>query len=151
MALLVVLVGCGREPTLEEKSEFEPYIQRWETYSAHYGRDARGDRRVRILFGVLKPNVAGLCEENTFQPPRVLVSREVWKERSDASRETLILHELGHCLLGRDHRNELIRLPHSENRRVSLVPISIMNLRGVAPDTFLASKDYYLRELFTTR
>ena len=46
------LAACGREPTVEERSEFDPYFQRFEQLSKQYGRKTQGDDSVRILFGV---------------------------------------------------------------------------------------------------
>jgi hypothetical protein len=151
MLCLFVLAACGRDPTLEERSEFEPYLERFQAYSAQYGRDASNDGRVRILFGILKANEIGVCEQSPFQPPRVLVSRSAWAIRSDVGREALIFHELGHCLLDRDHRDDVVRLTGGRGGRTVVAPASLMHTRGVRPQLYAESKDYYLRELFTSR
>lgn len=148
--LVILLTACGREPTIEEINEFSPYFQRFETHSIQHGRDTTGDSRVRILYGVLRPGEIGVCEQGPFQAPRVLVGRAAWRARSDAGREALIFHELGHCLLGRDHRDDLTAL-RLQDGRSGYAPASLMNTRGVRPDLYASDRNYYLSELFKTR
>lgn len=147
--VLLLLVGCGRPPTPEEVAEFDPYFQRFEAYSVQFGRATGGDTDVRIVFGELAPGVAGLCQQTTFQSPKVVVNRAVWNARSVASREALIFHELGHCLLGRDHRDEMKTEVRTSDGRERSIPASLMNLRGVPGTIYFENKEYYLRELFT--
>ncbi len=150
LCLVLLLSGCGRDPTLEEINEFSPYFQRFEAASAQYGRDTSGDSRVRILYGALHPGEVGVCEQGPFQAPRVLVSRPAWQARSEAGREALIFHELGHCLLGRDHKDDFAALQRQKGRGIYL-PASLMNTRGVRAEYYAADRSYYLKELFTAR
>ncbi len=144
---LLLLAACGREPTAEETATFAPYFERFETYSRRFGRDTSSDTKVKILFGALRPGEIGVCEQGFLQSPRVTVSRSAWNMRSEDGREALIFHELGHCLLGRDHTDATSGYG-SQGRRVN-IPASLMNTSGVGSSLYAAEHDYYIRELFT--
>jgi hypothetical protein len=57
-----------------------------------------------------------------------------------ARKEVLLFHELGHCVLDRDHRNDF--LPNTEQA-------SVMNQVLPHPVTYTGNTQYYLQELFT--
>ena len=75
-----------------------------------------------------------------------------WKNESDASREALLFHELGHCLLS--------RIAHKDNLLPNGSPASIMNTLNDGPYSVClyqigtdacdkrARRAYYLDELF---
>ena len=54
--------------------------------------------------------------------------------RSDVARETLIFHELGHCLLGRNHTDSLTTCFRRTEGLSFSAPSSLMNTRGVSAD-----------------
>ena len=86
--------------------------------------------------------VLGLCRSDVpGEPNRVAVDIEAWNNSSDAFREVIVFHELGHCILGREH------LDAEENG----VCISLMNsgLSGceIILDDAQVRKEY-LDELF---
>ncbi|MEO1714224.1 MAG: hypothetical protein AAFU60_12900, partial [Bacteroidota bacterium] len=62
------------------------------------------DEGIDVVFEEIEdPSIIGTCrhfgQRITLDP--------IWWERSDENeREWLVFHELGHCVLGRDHRNE---------------------------------------------
>jgi len=84
-------------------------------------------------------NVIGLCETRrdgrtvTFDP-------DFWNGVSDVQKEVLSHHELGHCILFRDHRSG--RLESGDYR-------SIMNPIIMGPTMYQANYEYYLNELYT--
>ena len=59
------------------------------------------------------------------------------------------MHELGHSVLGRDHRNDTMTAVRPLDGRERQVPASLMNLIGVTGSVYLENKNYYLNELFT--
>jgi len=142
---LLLLAACGREPTAEETSTFAPYFERFEAYSRQFGRETSSDAKVKIYFGALRPGEIGVCEQNFLQSPRVTVSRASWNLRGDDGREALIFHELGHCLLGRDH---LDTFSAGGQYRRGNIPASLMNTSGVSSTLYANFHDYYIKELF---
>jgi hypothetical protein len=53
-------------------------------------------------FNLVDYNALGQCNMKTKQ---VLINKAYWVNASDSEREALIFHELGHCILGRNHED----------------------------------------------
>lgn len=114
LALLGVL-SCQprREPTPEPKqysvpAEVEPYVKAFREVAQTYGQTLPSDNLI-ITFG--QPNRADACAQCTLaagKTPRITIKMEdlCWKNASAAEREALVFHELGHCWLKRDHRDD---------------------------------------------
>ena len=82
----------------------------------------------------------GVCIKYGDGTKEILIRESAWNTYSTQQQEILIFHELGHCLLNRDHQDE----------RYQGFKISIMN------SILLNQTDYdyfyhdYIRELFTS-
>lgn len=50
--------------------------------------------------------VLGVCVRSDEAPNRVAVDQEAWAVASPAFRELIIFHELGHCVLDREHLDD---------------------------------------------
>jgi len=50
--------------------------------------------------------VIGLCRRNENEPNRIAVDPVAWQNGSEAFRELVVFHELGHCVLDREHRDD---------------------------------------------
>jgi len=87
--------------------------------------------------------VMGICNPATI-PATILISRQYWEASSDLDREQLIFHELGHCVLGRDHNDEITVLEDGET-----VPLSLMNTYVIEEEHYTRYREEYIRELFT--
>ena len=48
----------------------------------------------------------GQCKSYSDGSQQVIVDEEYWNNISDAEREYLVFHELGHCLLEKEHNDE---------------------------------------------
>lgn len=85
------LSGCGKPQTIEVP--FIPYVR---TFEAVYGQPVALD----INFSdVLQIGQSGLC----LHDGNILISREIWDHSTDTEKELVIFHELGHCVLNREH------------------------------------------------
>ncbi len=51
-------------------------------------------------------NVAGQCSYSSAHPNRIIIDKSYWERASIAYRELVVFHELGHCSLMRDHRDD---------------------------------------------
>ncbi len=82
-------------------------------------------------------------DPETGEPTITIVTSETcWVDRSEQDNEALVLHELGHMVLDRGHRDEL--LPN--NSRSSIMVGS--NLGGLYVGNALSRRSYYIDELF---
>jgi len=101
---------------------------------------------VTILFGDTASHgarVIGFCQISG--PARyVVISREFWYGSDALTAESLLFHELGHCLLNRAHLYD--RRPNRD-----LWPVSLMNGYIVRSDMYGTDYNYYQQELFTVK
>jgi hypothetical protein len=90
----------------------------------------------------LQGTIAAQCfpRSNTIE-----VAADVWQTLSTSQKKSLIYHELGHCVLLRDHVEDGILFSD-----VSICPVSIM-YPTIDPmtDCFPKFKELYAEELFT--
>ncbi len=85
--------------------------------------------------------VLGVCVRSDEEPNRVAVDQEVWSQASQELKELIVFHELGHCILDREH------LDDDENG----VCVSIMNSGLSGCEISLedeTTREEYLDELF---
>ncbi len=54
---------------------------------------------------IMKDNVIGQCAYSEGNQHAITIDQQYWRSANDAQREFLIFHELGHCVLGHDHRD----------------------------------------------
>jgi hypothetical protein len=87
-------------------------------------------------------NVAGSCSYGGRMNQRdVLIDLEFWNRSSHLYREYIIFHELGHCVLGQDHREACF----TNRTWTSLMRSGL----GSCRDNYKEStRSYYLDELF---
>lgn len=120
------------------------YVDRFEGEAKLYlGKDFR-IYRLKVRFvdkfdGSLSPRTVGECSTKGFDVPSVTILRSYWDEATDLTREQLVMHELGHCVLfeGHDKRKFM-----GEN------PTSIMYPEILDDGLYSRLRAYYMLELF---
>lgn len=103
--LILTCIGCGRDESelLNQDPYFNRYEQEFRELAEVYGWFTLPP--VSIVFSDLSHKqgpVVGLCY-SSVRKRIVQIDYTFWQNSSETSRTTLIRHELGHCLLGRDH------------------------------------------------
>ncbi|MEZ5042156.1 MAG: hypothetical protein R2828_19825 [Saprospiraceae bacterium] len=82
------------------------YFDRFEKEGVLRGLEI--DLREAAVTGLIKEieedGVAGQCSYGSHQSNHVAIDKQFWDQASDLLREFVVFHELGHCNLGRDHR-----------------------------------------------
>jgi hypothetical protein len=134
-------VSCGVSESYTwvyyiETKELEEYVERFEELSEG-SIDAR-EAGLIVTFGDLEGAVAGICKTKDGQSPTIIIDSEYWADADEFFKENLMFHELGHCLLNRDHRNEW-----DDDG-----PVSIMN-SYLIPSFYEKSRESYIEELFS--
>lgn len=112
--LLLLALACTKEETAR-KAEVnippvvQPYIDRFVSEAAE--RDQfidLTDFGLDITFQQdLEDTLAAFCNNGS-----IVINQKYWDTRSDLTREAMIFHELGHCILNRAHLNTI--LPNDE-------------------------------------
>ena len=87
-------------------------------------------------------SILGLCRSGVDgEPNRIAIDVDAWTNSSDAFREVIVFHELGHCVLGRQH------LDDAENGVcVSLMNSGLSGCEIILDDAKVRAQ--YLDELF---
>jgi len=129
----LTLGGCGRL----DLGEFAPYVQRFEAEGQARGWDVQVTNLV-VKLGDLPDGMYGICHHGLT--PEIEVSRAYWPGATEEQREILLFHELGHCILEREHGGEAGRL---DDRPSSLMA------KGMVQDwAWKTYRTEYLDELF---
>ena len=86
-------------------------------------------------------NVVGTCSYNRFNNNDVVIDRSFWFRAPHLYREYIVFHELGHCVLFRDHLDACF----ANRTYVSLMRSGTGNC---VDNYHHGTRDYYLDELF---
>lgn len=117
----LVVIGCGHPD--RDVTGFEENVAVFESYYGHHIDTS-------IAFDSSLPHEVGArCYSGEN---RIGVNEYAWNHSPQGMHEEMILHELGHCVLNRDHTTE----------------DSIMRASGIPGSAFLSKHDFYLEELF---
>lgn len=137
--LLIVLVsiGCAQTPNPQFSiNGFESY------YDTFVGNTNKPTNNLIIKFGDLSStdtpstDEIGLCVWS--YTPTVTIDLNYWTTASEDDRQELIDHELGHCILLRQHRNDSLSNGN---------PASIMNAYHFSGFYMQQNATYYYNEL----
>ena len=122
--LILFLVGCQKEQIIQLSDGTEalevkypnveqtlwPYFQMFETEGAKRGIliDLVEEGIMGHIAHIDDGDVIGQCRYSHFQPNQVTIDHSFWNNASDAYKELVVFHELGHCYLWRDHNDTAI-------------------------------------------
>lgn len=86
------------------------YFQRFEEEATKRGVkvDLVAARVTGVIEEISEDDVLGQCNFNPRQPNHLLIDKTFWAAASDRFREFVVFHELGHCSLFRDHREDVL-------------------------------------------
>ena len=152
LAVISMTVGCELNPDEEPatartfpnvQEELWPYFIKFEDEGRQRGIsiDLRSAGIVGRIEEIVEDNVAGLCHFNSRQPNDLTIDQEFWDFAGELLKEFIVFHELGHCFLLRDHKED--QFP---NR--SCISIMRSGNGGCRDNYNLSTRESYLDELF---
>lgn len=166
--LTLLAIGCApHQKTVQVDPAFQGEYQSFLKDSAEVGVPQAPDDLI-IQFGeptiwgcANPPNglVEGCCHTGKGETPTIVIRQTDWDKLDAAdlksgttagtSKMVLVYHELGHCVLGRGHDDEM----HSNNPTYGGAPdfpASVMesHFSGYIPDLFNQYRKEYVMELF---
>lgn len=141
--IALVLTACGAPKSNNPVSgneyrvgeDFQSYIDRFEELS--FDRRPTVIKSLIVKFGELDAPTVGLCQVGSGSPI-ITIDKEFWDAAGDAARENLMFHELGHCILLRDHLTT----------KDDGVPISLM-FPSIIPYYYEKNPEPYIDELYS--
>ena len=81
------------------------HFETFELEAAHRGivMDLATQNLTAQFRDIPQDHVAGQCSYSYYSPRQVTIDIPFWKRSSQLSREMIVFHELGHCVLNLDH------------------------------------------------
>lgn len=131
--------ACEPEEFQLIDSELRPYFERFE--------EEANKRGLSLEFGDLEgkleelDGVGGQCVRNSALPNEVLIDIVFWTQASDADKEFIVFHELGHCVLNRSH----LDTKNADGSCTSMMHSGVSGCRFTYNDS---NREEYLEELF---
>ncbi|HUR31768.1 MAG TPA: putative metallopeptidase [Saprospiraceae bacterium] len=107
---ILMFSSCEEAPELVfvVETPLQDYFDRFVDEAAVRGFDvAYATSQVDAHIGdITEENVIGTCSWDQTHTHSVTVDENYWRTANDLQREFVVFHELGHCVLGRDHRDD---------------------------------------------
>ena len=143
--VLLLMLGCKEDPELEYgfiDDRLKPYFDEFKKEGELRGLNLNLSPEVIEAFiqNVISQSVAGQCQRNTDRPSQIILDENVWNQSNDSDKEFLIFHELGHCILNRDHLD-------ATNPNGSCISI-MHSVVGICRNEYDTRRSDYLDELF---
>jgi hypothetical protein len=141
--LLLVAYSCGKRQDLKRQftsihEDLQPYVDFYENEKGSSLNQSigMGFKSLPYLNKEKTRKYVGICYEFWNGEKEIHIDTEFWYNSTESQKRLLMLHELGHCDLDRDHEERL---------GVNGKPISIM-----FPSLFDwgENEEGYIRELF---
>jgi len=153
VCLLLVFSSCQKDnidvvPEVQVQfSNVDPelwsYYASFENEAAKRGfdYDLEAMQIVGIIQEISQENVAGSCKFGSHIHNEVTIDRSFWNRSSNLFKEFVVFHELGHCVLLRDHDEST----DGQGRCLSIMRSGTQNCR----DSYsLSSRERFIDELF---
>lgn len=156
LIMLTSFFSCAKEKTqFRVDPELMPYYQSFVYEGKIRGQDQSTNDLI-LEFGDAKSRdneVLAYCgidlssthiwfERVEYFTPKIVVDKESFDSLSEIERRTLIFHEMGHCILKRNHNKELNEYQYVKS---IMYPYLITDILGIFYDNV---ESYYIDELF---
>ena len=123
------------------EADFVPYVDQFFLEAQERGLDLKKeDFSFSVQFGSI-PHAAGQCRYATDE---ITINPNYWYDRNEKGKESLVFHELGHCILERPHDNGI--LDHGECKSIMKGTEDGRKCRRNLVSNIW--RDYYVDELF---
>lgn len=144
LAMIIGLTACAPfevKKVVDIDPELAPYVETFLDEGAKLGRNIHIDNLI-VRFGEQNPKYLGTCLYALT--PTITINTLYWDSLPDYGKEELLMHELGHCVLGRvQHVDDVILAPDG-----NYIMASVMSTYYFSAWTYQHYRDYYMRELF---
>lgn len=142
LLFILFLFSCSDEESQFNTDEsIQVYFERFENEALI--RNIQVDLSVITsdIIDIGEDNIAGQCFFQSHAPNHITIDREFWDNATTLLREMVVFHELGHCYLGRSHRD-------SQNAQGFCSSIMRSGLSGCVDNYTSQTRTTYIDELF---
>ena len=144
----LVLQSCAakkdKQNLVQIDSDFSAFVTNFEAASKNMGRSGRISDLVVEFGSTPSMNETGVCEITEGETPRVTINERIWTNLSVMDRQEVIFHELGHCVLRRQHQEGTVTV----GGYWGTIPSSIMYPYRIPGSIYEPNQEYYDGELF---
>jgi len=103
LALSILIGSCHHENSQVYPTEFKEYVDEFFYQANQHGLGLYAENlNFSIQFGETEPGNGGSC---SFNGNEITINQSDWQLRDHRQKEHSIFHELGHCILNRNHQN----------------------------------------------
>lgn len=149
--LSLLMVSCGEKPSSVPFScdpSLLPYVEAFQSDSVALKGRRQNLNGLKVTFSepykLMNRNFAGLCTFKTDGTKLIEIEPIYWTTLTETAKTALVYHELGHCVLLREHRTDTF---HHETH--GNIYSSLMNPYSLVNEAFYReNKDFYTKELF---
>lgn len=106
----ILLTACNQslhyDKAVSITADFKPYVDDFVSEGKIVGKTIVIDNLSIHFIPTLEGSVIGECwgrNYGTAGTPSILISKEYWDYANEVERHVLLFHEMGHCVLGRNH------------------------------------------------
>lgn len=145
----IFLVGCDKGEVRRYNSTddvFSSFVTSFiDDYKSFTGKQINFDVAINFYGeGEAGFMVLAHCYVYSTKKNEILIDPDRWETLSEVDKKALIYHELGHCALGYDHRDDMIPVGEGEIKASIMHTSSRNTLRTSHPEV----NEFYLAEFF---
>jgi len=144
MCSILVLQSCGKgEERAAVDSQLQVFFEEFSTEAQIRGLEIDlTEMDVSGFFDNIEDQLTmGQCKQYDDDSKEVVIDADHWNKLSSTEKEYLVFHELGHCVLGREHLN-------TKDDRGNCVSIMQSGEGGCRDNYSTNKRTDYLDELF---
>ena len=160
LKVLLLFFGCSKHhdngfvPAYDVPAEFQPLVSGFIQEATQRGNSLVIKNLIIKYDSSMAPSYCALCNSLSLDPniqKIITVNPNVRCDHNAMEREALFFHELGHCILGRSHDDEV--LPNGDPKSImvegdiQLYSTCVYPIGGSCIDNSF-KRTYYLDELF---
>ena len=144
--IITCLTACNRHGELPRQlyvdPSLKPYVQMFMSEADNQGMSLHIDNLIVIFVDLNSATIEAQCESfnnGTVGTPTISVLRSKWDRKSEISKQMIMFHELGHCVLFRQHNNAYTQYGYV---------YSIMYYMLQSDTAYVRNWTHYMYELF---
>lgn len=105
--LLLTICSCNNENENEIEAELQVHFNSFiEEAAAHEMDISLEDLNIDgYIENIQERGTLGQCKSYSNGSKQVVIDQPFWNRADEMEREYIVFHELGHCLLGREHND----------------------------------------------
>ncbi|MEP7196310.1 MAG: hypothetical protein ABI851_07295 [Saprospiraceae bacterium] len=138
---ILICLSCNKDLVYNVDDVFVEYLNNFQSEANLRGQDySEKLKKINVQLTTLTQNISGQCMKSG-NVHSILIDHLIWNEYDHYSKEALLFHELGHCVLNRMHLDDKSINGNCNSLMRSSSSVCFMSYNEL-------SREKYLNELF---